>query len=97
MFFVYLYFLFLLLLQRCSYFLFASLDNKALSKKGNKYEHDKVASPESVLYVFGCKTEFFFLSKQSQNSRTTLQDRSRSLGVFRKGKTCIIAKFQRTD
>ena len=35
----------------------------------------------------------FFLPKQSQKSRSVLQDRSRSLGLFRKGKTRIIAKF----
>ena len=37
------------------------------------------------------KTEFYFLPKQSQKSR------SRSLALFRKGKTCIIAKFHGTD
>ena len=39
----------------------------------------------------------FFLPKQSQKSRSVLQDRSRSLGLFRKGKTRIITKFRRTD
>ena len=39
----------------------------------------------------------FFLPKQSQRSRSVLQDRSRSLGLFRKGKIGIIAKFHRTD
>ena len=34
---------------------------------------------------------FFFLPKQSQNSRSV------SLGLFRKGKTHIIAKFQMPD
>ena len=41
--------------------------------------------------------EFFFLPKQSQNSRSIIKDRSRSLGLFRKGKTVILAKFHRTD
>ena len=39
----------------------------------------------------------FFLPNHSQKSRSVLQDRSRSLGLFRKGKTRIIAKFHRTD
>ena len=39
----------------------------------------------------------FFLPKQSQKSRHGLQDGSRSLGLFWKGKTSIIAKFYRTD
>ena len=48
-------------------------------------------------YFFGYMTEFFFLSKQSQRSRSILEDGSRSLGLFRKGKIDIIAKFHRTD
>ena len=39
----------------------------------------------------------FFLPKQSQRSRSILQDRSRALGSFRKGKIGIIAKFYRTN
>ena len=39
----------------------------------------------------------FPLPIQSQRSRSILKDRSRSLGLFRKGKTHIIAKFHRTD
>ena len=39
----------------------------------------------------------FFLPKQSQRSRSVLQDGSRSFGLFRKGKIGIIAKFHRTD
>ena len=39
----------------------------------------------------------FFLPKQSQKSRSVLQDGSRSLGLFRKGKTRITAKLQRAD
>ena len=39
----------------------------------------------------------FFLPKQSQRSRSILKDRSRSLGLFRKGKIGIVAKFHRTD
>ena len=48
-------------------------------------------------YFFGNKTEFCFLQKQSQKSRSILEDGSRSLGLFTKSKTCIIAKFHRTD
>ena len=53
-------------------------------------------------YFFSYKTFFFsnksfFLPKQSQRSRSILQDGSRSLGLFRKGKTCVTAKFHRTD
>ena len=50
-----------------------------------------------ILYFFGYKTEFFFLPKQSQRSRSVLQDGSIFLGLFRKGKIGIIAKFHRTD
>ena len=39
----------------------------------------------------------FFLPKQTQRYRSILQDGSRSLGLFRKGKIGIIAKFHRTD
>ena len=39
----------------------------------------------------------FFLPKQSQKSRSILSDGSRSLGLFRKGKTRITAKLHRTD
>ena len=43
------------------------------------------------------RESFFPLPKQSQKSRFILQDRSRSLGLFRKGKTGITAKFHWTD
>ena len=39
----------------------------------------------------------FFLPKQSQKSRSILEDGSRSLGLLRRGKTRIITKFHRTD
>ena len=42
-------------------------------------------------------TEFFSLPKQSKKPRSVLKDRSRSFGLFRKGNTCIIANFNRTD
>ena len=47
-------------------------------------------------YFFGYETQTIFLHKQSQKYRSVLQDGSRSLGLFRKGKTSIIAKFQET-
>ena len=52
---------------------------------------------QELPYFFGYKTVFFFLPKQSQKSRSVLQDKSRSLGLYRKGKTYIIAKFHGTD
>ena len=48
-------------------------------------------------YFFGYKTEFFSFPNNPKISRSILQDRSRSLGLFRKDKTCIIAKFHTTD
>ena len=39
----------------------------------------------------------FFSSKTVQKSRSILQDESRSLGLFRKDKTDIIAKIQGSD
>ena len=41
--------------------------------------------------------QIIFFLKQSQRSRSVLKDGSRSLGLFRKGKIGIIAKFHRTD
>ena len=58
----------------------------------NKFSH-----PLYLLYFPGYKTEFIFLPKQSQKSRSILEDGSRSVGLFKKGKTYIKAKFQRTD
>ena len=49
-----------------------------------------------ILYFFNTRQSSFFFQKQSQKSRSVLQDRSRSLRLFRKGKTRIIAKFQET-
>ena len=40
-----------------------------------------------VKYFLSYKKEFVFLPKQSQKFRSLLQDRSRYLGLFRKGKT----------
>ena len=50
-----------------------------------------------VPYFFGYKMEFFPFQNNPKNSRFVLKDGSRSSGLFGKGKTCIIAKFQRTD
>ena len=49
-----------------------------------------------LLYFFGYK-RVVFLPKQSEKSRSILQDGSRSLGLFRKGETGITAKLHRTD
>ena len=52
----------------------------------------------NILYFSSYKTEvFFFLPKQFQISRSILQDGSRTLGMFKKGKTLIIAKCHRAD
>ena len=45
-----------------------------------------------IPYYFSYKMECFFTPKQSQKSRSVLKD-----GLFRNDKTCIIAKFRRTD
>ena len=50
-----------------------------------------------VYHISSVIRQSFFLPKQSQKSRSVLLDRSRSLGLFLKGKTRIIAKFHRTD
>ena len=39
----------------------------------------------------------FFLPKHCKKSRFILKDRPRSLELFRKGETCIMAKLHRTD
>ena len=49
-----------------------------------------------LLYFFDYKAEFFPF-RNNQESRSVLYDRSRSFGLFRKDKTCIIAKFRKTD
>ena len=43
------------------------------------------------------KSRSIFPSKTIQRSRSISKDGSRSLGLFRKGKTHIVAKFQRID
>ena len=48
-------------------------------------------------YFFGYRTKFFSLPKQSQKSRSILWDGSRSLRLFRKGKTRITAKLHWID
>ena len=44
-------------------------------------------------YFFGYNTESFNFPKQSQKSRSILLDGLRSLGLFRRGKTHILAKI----
>ena len=50
-----------------------------------------------ILYFFGCKTEFFFSLPQQSQKSGSISDGSRFLGLFRKGKICIIGKLHRTD
>ena len=59
--------------------------------------HTQGVAWKGLPYFFGYKMEIFFLSKQSQKSSFILKDGSRSLRLFRTGKTCIIAKLHRTD
>ena len=61
------------------------------SSLGKQYVNTKTDRLSSVI------RQSFFLPKQSQRSRSILQDGSRSLGLFRKGKNGIIAKFHRTN
>ena len=69
------------------------------------YPYNQCNLLKQTLHLLGDKQTYrissvirrsFFLPKQSQGSRSVLQDGSRSLGLFRKGKIGIIAKFQRT-
>ena len=50
-----------------------------------------------ICHISSVIRQSFFLPKQTQRSRSVLQDGSRSLGLFRKIEFDIIAKFQRTD
>ena len=52
---------------------------------------------EVLLYFFGYKKKFFFFFQDNLENLDPSFDRCRSLGLFRKDKTCIIAKFHRTD
>ena len=67
--------------------------NKHMDIKVEETDH-RSNCKQQVPYFFGYK---FFLPKQSQRSRSVLQDGSRSLGLFRKGKIGITATFHRTD
>ena len=53
--------------------------------------------PKHLTISLVIRQDFFFLPKQSQKFRSILYDGSRSLGLFRKGKSLIIAKIHRTD
>ena len=55
------------------------------------------SSVSNVYRISSVIRRSLFLPKQSQRSRSILQDGSRSLGSFGKGKRCIIAKFYRTN
>ena len=82
-----------------SIFFYLRVDHIA---KTDKYETGRVASSGNTTIhlnyrISSVKRQSFFLPKQSQKSRSVLRDGSRSLGLLRKGKTCIIAKLQSTD
>ena len=38
----------------------------------------------------------FFLPKSSEKSRSVILDGSRSLGLFKEGKTCVVTNFHKT-
>ena len=50
-----------------------------------------------IYHIFSVSRWNFFKPKHFLKSRSILLDGSRSLGLIRKGETCIITKFQRTD
>ena len=50
-----------------------------------------------LIHVYPGMPTIFFSSKTIPKSRSVVKDGSRFLGLFRKGKTGIIAKFHRTD
>ena len=52
---------------------------------------------QTVPYFFGYKTDFFPSKTIPKRSISILKDRSRCLGLFRKGKIGIIAKFHWPD
>ena len=57
---------------------------------------NQLQTPNPEYNISSVIRQSFFLTKQSQKSRSALKDRSRSLGLFRAGKTHIIAKLNRT-
>ena len=69
-------------------FLFTSMEETPEWGLGSKLK-------ERIYHISLLMRQRFLLPKQSQTSRSILQDGSRSLGLFRKGKTH--RKFQRTD
>ena len=76
-----------------------SASKKSSSHFSTKFAHNIYLFEHTVSNFFGYKLSFlvFFRPKQFQKSRFILQDRPRSLGLSRKGKIGIIAKFHRTD
>ena len=63
----------------------------------DKPQWSKIISNLLVGFHISSVIRVIFLPKQSQDSRSVLKDTSRSLGLCRKGKSPIIAKFHRTD
>ena len=60
-------------------------------------ELGKLISELPYLVIKQSFLSFFFTPKHSPKSTAILLDRSRSVGLFRKAKTHVIAKFHRTD
>ena len=62
---------------------------------------DRVSNPGPLTYKSGalyCTSSFIIRQfLQSKKFRSVFKDGSRLLGLFRKGKSLIIAKFHRTD
>ena len=67
-----------------------------MSPKGAEEIANNVG-PKQTYHISSVIRQGFFLPKQSQRSRSVLQDGSNSLGLFRKGKIGIIAKIHKTD
>ena len=62
-------------------------------------DHIIISPVESKVqyHIFLVIRQSFFLPKQSQKFRSVFYDGSISLGLFRKGETCILAKSHRGD
>ena len=51
----------------------------------------------SAIFLLGVKSKFGFPPKRVPIFRSILEDRSRFLGLFGKGKVCLIAKLPKTE
>ena len=68
-----------------------------IKKASAKLWEDQLHFQHFMYRISSIIRQSFFLPKQSQRSRSILQDGFRSLGLFKMGKIGIIAKFRRTD